>query len=374
MSNLLTREIESKNIVWFQNSNSYLILEPIVAETISKINTNISDLEIEKWLINTIDAPLKQIKSFLLDVKSIYLENINKSTENEYILNNPEKPDTYFSTKYYSISNYIFQIQFETEDHEFRIHPVFAHLEIKEISNYHFNYSIFNKDNSIVFFRNSKFIGCWKKADSHLFVGKVSMYLLIDIYKKPEKDWLGVFHASAVSNDKEAVLFLGDSGNGKSTSLALLNANGYNCIADDFVPIDNQKRIHTYPAAISIKKNSVSTLLPFYPELEKSAEYHLKSLNKVVRYLPNKKIDYQQKLKCKALVFIKYQKESEIEINTITKIEAFQQLVPDSWISPLKENASFFLDWFLELPCYQLTYSNNKKMIEIVSKIFNDEL
>jgi ABC-type sugar transport system ATPase subunit len=33
---------------------------------------------------------------------------------------------------------------------------------------------------------------------------------------------MGVFHALAVSNQQKTVLFLGDSGNGKSTSLALL--------------------------------------------------------------------------------------------------------------------------------------------------------
>ena len=109
------------------------------------------------------------------------------------------------------------------------------------------------------------YIGHWNKRDTHLFEGKLSMQLLIDIYKKPETDWMGVFHASAISNGKESILLLGDSGNGKSTSLALLIANGFNCLADDFVPIDKNKNIYTYPAAISVKKNSVPTLIPFYP-------------------------------------------------------------------------------------------------------------
>jgi hypothetical protein len=163
-------------------------------------------------------------------------------------------------------------------------------------------------------------------------------------------------------------------GNGKSTSLALLNANGFDCIADDFAPVDNNKFVHTYPAAISIKKKGIKTLLPFYPELENTAQHHLKKLNKIVRYLPPKNIDYDLKLKCKALVFIKYNPEVELEIKPVSKINAFQQLVPDSWISPIEENVEVFLDWFLDLPNYQLTYSNNQKMIETISKIFNDEL
>ena len=145
-------------------------------------------------------------------------------------------------------------------------------------------------------------------------------------------------------------------------------------MADDFVPIDKNKNIYTYPAAISVKKNSVATLIPFYPQLKNTSEFHLKKRNTTVKYLAPQKIDYSQKTKCKALIFIKYNPKIELEINTKPQIEAFQQLVPDSWISPIEENVDIFLDWFLELPCYQLTYSNNKKMIDTVSKIFQNEL
>jgi len=61
-------------------------------------------------------------------------------------------------------------------------------------------------------------------------------------------------------------------------------------------------------------------------------------------------------------------------IKKIDNIAAFEQLVPDSWLSPIPENATTFLDWFANLPCYQLTYSNNQKMIDTVSKIFTDDL
>ena len=52
--------------------------------------------------------------------------------------------------------------------------------------------------------------------------------------------------------------------------------------------------------------------------------------------------------------------------------KGFQQLVPDSWLSPKKENAQSFLNWFEGLNCYQLTYSNNEEMIKTITKIFNN--
>ena len=73
---------------------------------------------------------------------------------------------------------------------------------------------------------------------------------------------MGVFHASAINYKEDALLILGDSGNGKSTSLALLQAQGFHCIADDFVPVDVKKqKVYSFPAAISIKKSSLETLL-----------------------------------------------------------------------------------------------------------------
>ena len=170
------------------------------------------------------------------------------------------------------------------------------------------------------------------------------------------------------------MLFLGDSGNGKSTSLALLQASGFTCLADDFVPMDAEKQeVYSFPAAISIKKNSLETLLPIYPELKTSAEYHFKRLNKIVRYLKPNNTNFFTHLPCHDLVFIKYEKDSPLICKTIDKLEAFLQLIPDSWLSPKMENAQVFLNWFGGLNCYQLMYSENEKMIAKVAEIFEKD-
>ena len=152
----------------------------------------------------------------------------------------------------------------------------------------------------------------------YVISAKFSMKIIECVYEKGEENWMGVFHASAVNHNDNAILILGDSGNGKSTSLALLQAQGFHCVADDFVPIDTTTKIHAFPAGISIKKNSLPVLLNYYPELKNSAEYHYSRLNKTVRYLPPKNINYQKKHPCKAFVFIKYDSTTEFEI---TKIE-----------------------------------------------------
>ena len=83
-------------------------------------------------------------------------------------------------------------------------------------------------------------------------------------------------------------------------------------------------------------------MLPFYPELENAAEFHFKELNKIVRFLPPKNTKAIKNLPCKALVFIKYQKDSPLNFKAISSLDAFQKLVPDSWLSPIPKNTETF--------------------------------
>ncbi len=376
MSNILYKSIENLSVVWFENSNEYLVLENTTAEVLKLLNNGKSVDHIAKILTNKIDAPLDKVSDFILNVKEeIYTKKIRKKP----ILNKDDKniltPIEYKHIKFYKINNLLFKMNFLSKKELSYIHPSIAHLEIdsKKNSDHEFNFFIHNK--YMYLYVDNEFIGLWDVNNTHFFQGKFSMELIQKIHRKKEDEWMGVFHASAVSNDKKSVLFLGDSGNGKSTSLALLQANGFRCIADDFVPVDiKKKEVYSFPAAISIKKNGVKNLIKIYPELNSTKEYDLIRLNKIVKYLPPNNDDFFLSLPCREIVFIKYEIGSELIFSKISKIEAFQKLVPDSWISPIKENVEQFLNWFEKLNCYQLIYSDNDKMIRKVSKIFNNEL
>jgi len=375
-SDFLYKILEDKTVAWSESSNKYLILENTTALIFKKLNTGVSIKEIASELAKELSLPINKTTDFLTDLeKNIDVLKIKKDTsliKEDTTIKIPEK---FEFIKYYKINKLVFKVEFHSEYELYLVHPKFAYLEIEDKNIHAHTFTIFCEADFIYFYVEDNFIGAWNKNEEHFFQGKFSMELIQKIHQKEEKEWMGVFHASAVSNGKKSVLFLGDSGNGKSTSLALLQANGFTCLADDFVPIDiYNKEVYSFPASISIKKNSLDTLLPLYPELENSAEYHFKRLNKVVRYLKPNNLDFLSHLPCKDLVFIRYKKNSDLKFDKISKIEAFQQLVPDSWLSPIKENAEIFLDWFASLNCYQITYSENKEMIATVAKIFNDEL
>ena len=373
---ILYKVFEDKTISWFQNKNEYAVLENTTAVILKKLNKGIPINEIAKTLSDELDVPLEKSINFVLELEKKFFpqENSEKlEIANNY--KNAERPKDFEFIKYYKINDIVFKISFLSDKELSFVHPKFAHLVIDEVPDFNNEFEVFINHNYIFLYVNNVFIGSWDNCNIHYFQGKFSMELIQKIHQKEENDWLGVFHASAISNGEKSMLFLGDSGNGKSTSLALLQANGFTCLADDFVPVDAKKQeVYSFPAAISIKKSSLETLLPIYPELETTAEYNFKRLNKIVRYLKPNNNDFLAHLPCHDLVFIKYEKDAKLTCKKISKIDAFQQLVPDSWLSPKKENAQIFLDWFEGLNCYQLTYSNNEEMIKTVTEIFNNDL
>lgn len=374
-SDFIYSVVEDKTIVWLNHTNKYVVLENTTADILKRLSKGISVKDIATALSKKLSLPLDKTIDFVLDLEQ-KMFNSNESLESKLIndYRDTKIPETFDFVYYYKINNVVFKISYASETELSLVHPKFAHLLVDK-TNFNYEFDVFVDNNFIFLFVDKNFIGAWSNKEIHFFQGKFSMELIQKIHQKEENEWMGVFHASAVSNQKKAVLFLGDSGNGKSTSLALLQANGFTCLADDFVPMDIEKKeIYSFPASISIKKSSLPTLLSIYPELKTSAEYDFKRLNKIVRYLKPNNTNFFSHLPCNDLVFIKYVKDSEIVCKEISKIDAFQQLVPDSWLSPIKENAQLFLNWFSSLSCYQITYSNNDEMIKTVSKIFNDEL
>lgn len=371
----LFQKIEDKTIVWSEDSNKYLLLEDTTAAIIKRLYTGDTIQEIATTLANDIAVPLDAAIDFIVDLeKKINTSKAEKKIKTEAIDTAIIKPTHFEYTKYYKVNEFFFKVAFSSEYELYLIHPKFAHLEVLPQKNPSHTFTVFSQKHCIYLYVDNQFINAWNHKETHFFQGKFSMEFLQKIHQKEESQWLGVFHASAVSNGKKSILFLGDSGNGKSTSLALLQANGFTCLADDFVPVASKTReVYSFPAAISIKKNSLETLLPLYPQLENSAEYHFKGLNKIVRYLKPNNTDFLSHLPCKDLIFIKYEKNSALKYAKLSKAAAFQRLVPDSWLSPIKENAQLFLNWFASLNCYQITYSENEKMLETVSEIFNKD-
>ena len=374
-SPLLTKTIEDKRYLWLEGTNQYVVLEHEAFTVVEKLINGVLPKTIATDLETTLSVPFEAALKFVKELKERVLNSSITVQEKSIIeLSKVTIPSNFEIITTYRVNSTLIKVSYKGDLEASYIHPKFAHLET-ETANKETDFKIFIANDKIYLAINNKVKYGWSKEEIHYFQGKFSMEFIQAMYHKEESEWMGVFHASAVSNQQKAVLFLGDSGNGKSTSLALLQKHGFQCLADDFVPVAaTNKEVYHFPAAISVKNSSLQTLAPLYSILNDTKEYHLKRLNKRVRYLPPNYTDTQTHLACKDLVFIKYQKDVALSFSKMSKQKAFEQLVPDSWLSPKKENAATFLEWFATLNCYQITYSQTNEMVASVSKIFNNDV
>jgi len=373
---ILIKPLKNQSIVWFKNTNTYVLVAHETAQIIQQYLKGTKNDSLKNWIKETLNLSEKEIQLLLPPVLK-RVKELNKKKDKTVIRLEFKPTNSPAVVKYYQINNTCFKVGFQTDTLAFLIHPKFEHLEVKGISKHNHHFEVFLIENKIVLNVDGNFVGSWSADEIHYFQGKFSMKLVEKLYKKNESALMGVFHASAISNGTRNIMFLGDSGNGKSTLAALLVSQGYTLFADDFVPVEAKtQQVYYFPAAISIKEKALETLFPLFPELKNTPQIDLKYINKSVRYLvapPLKERDIFH-LPCQILVFVKYKKDADLKIEKISKEEAFQKFIPDSWLSPLAENAQHFLEWFSSLSCYSLTYSDNAQMYKVVKKLYKDDL
>jgi len=357
---------EEDSIVWLKETNKYIILNSAILALIKKKSALSSKdfiaLIIESFQVNSIEAIRinKNISELLLETKEV---DLKKDTKHPDIVKSCEL------IQYYSFNDIIIKVCFDTEETKSLIHQKYSHLVVENKNICNVEFKIFNSNNTLFILKNNQVIGSWVSNQSHEFQGKFSMELICSFYNKTEHDWMGVFHASTISKNNHSVMFTGDSGNGKSTLVSILMANGFDVIADDFTPILREDfKTYCFPSAISIKEKSYVLMEQIYPGLKNSKQYYISELKGTVKYLPP--TSKETSAICSSVVWVKYSKNSENSIKNISTQEALKKILPDAWISNKQANAKAFLVWIKRTDFYELNYSDNNKLISIIDTNF----
>ncbi len=375
MANYLVKKVKDKRWLWFKNTNNYLQMEEALFQIFDQLEAGKTNPEILTFCQKKYPISKQDAQDALENILRLRREQMKAKPMAEEEKPQPSSlkfPSLFFSSKTYCFNGHYFRFDYGDAQIETMFHPLFAHLESSSTPEKLTQIKLFSKDKRYYLVQEHKPPNSWAWDEDHIFKGQLFMALLNQAHSKTEKDWMGVLHASAIGYQENSLLFLGDSGNGKSTASAIALASGLSLLADDFVPLDKSASVLAFPAAISVKKHAIKLLSKDFPELLKAKEYELKAMNKTVRYLSPKAVeDAGKPKKVKALIFIQYSKEIGFELSEMDKHLAFQKLVVDAWLSPEEENAQLFLDWMGDIPTYRIRYSDNKKMIENINLLLN---
>lgn len=364
----LYKKIESNIVLWFQESNKYIVLEPLFYEVFKCYSENNKEFA-QSYLVNTLNFSAEAVKDSYKSYKTLISQlSVTKFTINEFDI--PDAIDNWYYECNYLVYGVGVKLRFSNPYAKNLIHPKFAHLQKKSkiLSNHIIE--VIHQSDKLFLKLNNNIVGSWTIEEGHFLQGKFAIVLLNLSCNKNDSDWVAVLHASAVYKNEKAIVFLGESGSGKSTATTLLTMNNYKLLADDFVPLGAEdEQVYSFPAAISIKERALEYMEANFPQL-RDADLRCKGKDIQYKYLyPEHNTESYISLPTKALVFVNYKQGALTSLEELTSCKALEYLIPDSWISPQEIHVSSFLRWIEKVPAYRLEYSNNQEFLDVIDRL-----
>ena len=311
----------------------------------------------------------------LFDDITVFLEDVNINKDIDENTHNVSEAPTLDLEQSYKFKNKTVTIRYESEIIKSLIHPQIAHHSIENTSEYDVLFDVFKINDELHLLKNGAHVGSFKTQSFHFLQGKFALELTNTIHDTEIDNWIGAFHGSTISNGKESIMIIGDSGNGKSTLSVLLMANGFDVLSDDFTPLyEDNLHLYRYPAATSIKKGAFEALKPYLEGID-LLKTHTSGPKKVnIKYVPPI-LNYESQsssFPCTKIVYVKYNASKADSLNLVSPEKILETLIPDSWISPKESHALKFINWFKNVDCYELNYNSNDFAISKFKDLFEE--
>ncbi|MDP4207539.1 MAG: hypothetical protein Q8928_01865 [Bacteroidota bacterium] len=369
-----SKQLEGKYVTWLQPNHHFLTLEEPAWFVFDQYKQGTDKEEIAQLCTERYnllpDNSARFVSEIIDGIENLTANAADPTQENLKDLSLSGHSFEAFSTHYYLIGEKNFGFRFQSAELEYYLHPLLKHLETKIISTSPVMFELFSFDNRVILRRDNTILGNWSTNESHLTKGTAFTEIINYLYDKTRNDWMMIIHASAVTNGKKSLVFPASPGSGKSTFAAMLHANGFQLLSDDFVPIGRTGKAYPFPAALSVKEGSVDVLSPLFPSLNQ-IETETSHTQKQVRYLSEGlTFEKASAAPVEGFVFVKYQPGTSYKLEEVSRLQALQLILNEAWVSPQPDNIEFFFNWLPDIPCYQLVYSDNALAMAGISQIF----
>jgi hypothetical protein len=373
------KKIGQSYFIWFQNSNLYTQLEEPAWFVFNKSVKRFKAETIAAECVTRYGLQYDECLQFVADIRS-KMKLMNQPDEasipeDDYPVELKTKAFIPYSTRRYQLTRNLIEFSYENQQFESYFHPLISYLETEKTTGKISRIELYEYQGSSVLRLNGEVKGVWTKDTIHRLIGFTYMSMLNEMHNKNDDFWLMTVHAAALTNGRKTILIPAESGSGKTTMAAMLQSRGYQLLSDDFVPIDRQLfRAWPFPIAMSVKVGAVEVLSSLYSNLEQKP-IRQTAAKKAVRYLSPEYNPESPNLAfpIKDVISIKYDPTIEFEFKKADRLKSIKLMLDQSWILPNPENAGIFLDRVAQWSFYQLTYSNNEKALDAISKIFDHD-
>jgi len=374
----LHKKLSGKHVIWFGESNQWVGFEKPAYIVFKMYEKGKKPKKIVTKIQLKYELPRKEAKRFVAEIIS-GIEEVSERGESV----NERSPDigidkkniNPFSIRLYTINDKVFRVEYETKLIEYYIHPPLAHLESmspEEADNTFFLHS----NNSAFILESGDESICWSTTDILKLKRKVTLSILNSIYNSSINDWFSRIHASAITDEKQAIILSSESGSGKSTLAILLQTKGFRILSDDIVPLHNRNQYaYPVPTGMSVKKGAFKVLKNYFPEFNPTDSTNYKFGHKDLVFIAPKTTDNNpfRPVPVSKIVFVKYNPDIQHSLTELTLFEALGRYHEEAWVDGSPENAKIFFDWFERLSCFQLEYSNTDMAMDTVATLFRGE-
>ena len=369
----LYRRIEGKIIIWLENKNQWIQFEEPAFEVFRGYMDGLSEAGLAgeiagKYGLNGTDA-VKFVRDITEQIKNLP-DYTPRPATSSILFKNQEIPEIHFnSSRLYRIGERRVRMSFGTAELEYMIHTSFAHLEDAVSSKAVHHIEIFPYGSEMVL-RIGEMV--WTEPNKDYIKRRLFIELSGLLYNRTDADWLAIMHASSVSRHNKSVIFMSESGSGKSTFTALMHHRGFQFDSDDYVPLDSVSlKALPFPAALSVKSGAFPVVGKLYPELDDLPSYYSKHTQKTLKYLPlSNKTEILSSKTILSVIFLRYVPETKIRFEKLSVSESFVRFANDAWITDKPNLAGKFIDWFATMNFYLLEYGDNYLAVEKVASLF----
>lgn len=275
----------------------------------------------------------------------------------------------YFSAHYYRVGNHNFKFTYRNKFLKELFHPLFLPQETTTIPTIYTSFDLATDEVSDTFSVNGGEVRFFTFDEIDGYQGAIFMEMLNAIHNMDDSSWMGVFHASAVTDGKSAVIFTAPSGSGKTSLALLMIAGGFNLISDDFVPVAlSEPEVYSFPTTISVKEGTLPLLRRYFPEIVSGSSIVGDATE--MYFAPAGEPGFLESVRAKAIVFVSYQPGAEFELKRELNLAVMNNLLKQSWVAGNSSSAQRFMKWYFSLPVYSLCYSDNEKAVEAIKQLF----
>lgn len=362
--------MENKNIIYEKIDNINYLIYIKKSEKILIVSK--SNLSIIKNYLSKQKDEFKEFlkKTFKLSDTVSILSELSELTNKEKTKSigiKPVKTPKFSRNFSFEIENFAYTIFY---DDSINLNDIFGqlnHLYTNKKSKNHC-FKVFTKNNKVYLYFNEKYIGSWDKNKVHFLKGKILSLIIYNYHNLSEKKWSAFLHGSIVHSSKKSFLIIGNSGSGKTSLATLLVKNGFKLICDDTAPLNNEGFFGHFPNALSIKKSRDGILENY--SLSNFYRFETKTYKGDITYLyPKKNEIFKKFYYCDNIFRVNYNKNLNFKISISNKQKVLQELINDSFLVRNNKSIKSFIKWVKKGKFYDITYSNEKDVLDFIKKI-----